>query len=202
MATEPAVKMDGEGVERSMLLVVDSAIEDTTGRKESCIERLLLACRKSISPSDHVIKASAQIRVLVCVLIRSPATMSVPDDALRRVLQELQTQAITSNRAIGSTRALLTTREREKKLLQLTRNEIGSVDEEGKGERVYRGVGKMWVFSLVKIAYSSLGTDADVVRDRFVQEPLKELLGAMNGKEKEINDDIASLGKKLTVSYK
>lgn len=70
-------------------------------------------------------------------------TMSVPDDALRRVLQELQTQAITSTRAIGSTRTLITTREREKKLLQLTRNEIATVDEAGKGEAVYRGVGKM-----------------------------------------------------------
>lgn len=69
--------------------------------------------------------------------------MSVPDDALRRVLQELQTQAITSTRAISQTRSLITTREREKKLLQLTRNEISSVDEAGKGEAVYRGVGKM-----------------------------------------------------------
>lgn len=71
--------------------------------------------------------------------------MSVPDDALRRVLQELQTQALTSTRAISSTRSMITTREREKKLLQLTRNEISSVDEVNKGEAVYRGVGKMYV---------------------------------------------------------
>ena len=69
--------------------------------------------------------------------------MSVPADTLRRVLQELQTQAITSNRAIAQTRSIITTREREKKLLQLTRNEVSSVDEVNKGEAVYRGVGKM-----------------------------------------------------------
>lgn len=131
--------------------------------------------------------------------------MSVPDDALRRVLQELQTQAITSTRAISQTRSLITTREREKKLLQLTRNEISSVDEAGKGEAVYRGVGKMSVCRNIAVL-SVLGrreTDAPRVAlvRRFVQEPLQDMLAQMNKKEKELTDDVTSLSKKLTVSF-
>lgn len=34
---------------------------------------------------------------------------------------------------------------------------------------------------------------------RFVQEPLKDMLSQMDKREKELNDDVTSLGKKLTV---
>ena len=68
--------------------------------------------------------------------------MSNQEDALRKVLQELQNQAITSSRNLSNTRTLLVTKEREKKLVQLTRNELGLLDE-AKGDKIYKGVGKM-----------------------------------------------------------
>ncbi|CAD6572351.1 MAG: hypothetical protein CYPHOPRED_004787 [Cyphobasidiales sp. Tagirdzhanova-0007] len=99
--------------------------------------------------------------------------MSGQEEALRKMLQELQTQAITSSRSLSSTRTLLMSKEREKKLVQLTRGELGLLDEKN-GDRVYRGVGKM-----------------------FVLESLKGTLGTLQAREKETSDDIVSLGKKL-----
>lgn len=64
------------------------------------------------------------------------------DDALRKVLQELQERAVGSSRALNNARGLVAAKERERRVIQLTRNELSTLDEE-KGERVFRGVGKM-----------------------------------------------------------
>lgn len=64
------------------------------------------------------------------------------DEALRKVLTELQERAVTSSRALSNARGLLAAREREKRLATITGNELRQVDE-AKGERVYKGVGKM-----------------------------------------------------------
>lgn len=68
--------------------------------------------------------------------------MSVPDEALRKVLQDLNDRVVTSSRAIGSTRQLISSRERERRLVDLTKRELKDVDE-SKGAKVYKGVGKM-----------------------------------------------------------
>lgn len=64
------------------------------------------------------------------------------EDALRKVLSELQERAVTSARALSNARGLLGAKEREKRLATITGNELRQVDE-NKGERVYKGVGKM-----------------------------------------------------------
>ena len=65
------------------------------------------------------------------------------DDALRKVLQELQERAVGSSRALSNARGLVAAKERERRVIQLTGNELSTLDEE-KGERVFRGVGKMY----------------------------------------------------------
>ena len=66
------------------------------------------------------------------------------DEALRKVLTELQERAVTSSRALSNAKGLLGAKEREKRLATVTGNELRQVDE-SKGERVYKGVGKMQV---------------------------------------------------------
>lgn len=68
--------------------------------------------------------------------------MSVPDDALRKVLQELNDRVVNASRGITSTRQLMQSKERERRLVELTKREMGNVDE-SKGDKVYKGVGKM-----------------------------------------------------------
>ena len=68
--------------------------------------------------------------------------MSAQEEALRKMLQELQTSAIATARALNTTRTMIVAKERERKLNSLTKNELSGLDEK-KGEKVYKGVGKM-----------------------------------------------------------
>merc|ERR1712093_340184 len=79
----------------------------------------------------------------------SSATMSVNEESLRKVLQELETQAITSARAMSSTRQMIASKERERKLIALTKNELNPLSE-ARGDKVYKGVGKMFVMENLK----------------------------------------------------
>merc|ERR1712093_708298 len=103
----------------------------------------------------------------------SSATMSVNEESLRKVLQELETQAITSARAMSSTRQMIASKERERKLIALTKNELNPLSE-ARGDKVYKGVGKM-----------------------FVMENLKTTINELNSREKDASEDITSLNKKL-----
>ncbi|KAL3480605.1 Prefoldin [Aspergillus californicus] len=68
--------------------------------------------------------------------------MSIPNEALQKLLQEIETRVITSQQQIGITKAQMTTKQRDIRMLELTSKEIGSLPGD---TNVYEGVGKMFV---------------------------------------------------------
>ncbi|KAJ7610914.1 Prefoldin [Roridomyces roridus] len=96
--------------------------------------------------------------------------MSLPDDALRKILVQIQNTAVQSQRALNLTGQQANAKERERRILQLTIDEIGAIEGD---VNLYKGVGKM-----------------------FMMVPRKEMEKELKGQEKELSDDIASLAKK------
>ncbi|KAL4787236.1 Prefoldin [Aspergillus varians] len=68
--------------------------------------------------------------------------MSIPNEALQKLLQEIESRVITSQQQMGITKAQMTTKTRDIRMLELTSKEIGSLPGDTK---VYEGVGKMFV---------------------------------------------------------
>ncbi|KAF7968934.1 hypothetical protein HWV62_21574 [Athelia sp. TMB] len=96
------------------------------------------------------------------------ATLS--DDTLRKILDQIQSTAIQSQRALSISRQQTATKERERRIMQLTIDEISSI---GGDVNLYKGVGKM-----------------------FLMVPRKEMEKELQDQEKEIADDITNLTKK------
>lgn len=95
---------------------------------------------------------------------------TLPDDTLRKILIQIQQTAIQSQRALSMTRQQVTTKERERRILQLTIDEIGSMEGDVK---LYKGVGKM-----------------------FMMMPRPVMEKDLKSQEKGLTDDINSLNKK------
>ncbi|KAJ3536982.1 hypothetical protein NM688_g6758 [Phlebia brevispora] len=95
---------------------------------------------------------------------------TLPDDALRKILIQIQQTAIQSQRALNLSKQQIAAKERERRILQLTIEEIKSLDED---VNLYRGVGKM-----------------------FMQVPRPAMEKDLKSEEKDITDDINSLTKK------
>ncbi|KAF7307347.1 hypothetical protein MIND_00528700 [Mycena indigotica] len=96
--------------------------------------------------------------------------MSLPDETLRKILVQIQQTAVQSQRAHSLSVQQSSAKERERRILQLTIDEITGI----KGDvNLYRGVGKM-----------------------FMGVPRKEMENELKSQEKELTDDIASLAKK------
>ncbi|KAL4862722.1 hypothetical protein BDV12DRAFT_178483 [Aspergillus spectabilis] len=68
--------------------------------------------------------------------------MSIPNEALQKLLQEIETRVITSQQQIGITKAQMSTKQRDIRMLELTSKEIGVLPGDTK---VYEGVGRMFV---------------------------------------------------------
>ncbi|KZP28931.1 Prefoldin [Athelia psychrophila] len=95
---------------------------------------------------------------------------SLSDDTLRKILDQIQTTAVQSQRALSISKQHTATKERERRIMQLTIDEIGSIDED---VNLYKGVGKM-----------------------FLMVPRKEMEKELKDQEKELTDDITNLAKK------
>ncbi|KAF5352494.1 hypothetical protein D9756_006078 [Leucocoprinus leucothites] len=96
------------------------------------------------------------------------ATLS--DETLRKILVQIQQTAIQSQRALNVSTQQISSKDRERKILQLTIKEISAMDED---VHLYKGVGKM-----------------------FMMEPHKTMIGDLKSQEKELTDDINNLNKK------
>ncbi|PWY80639.1 Prefoldin [Aspergillus heteromorphus CBS 117.55] len=97
--------------------------------------------------------------------------MSIPNEALQKLLQEIEAQAISSQQQIGITKAQITTKQRDIRMLELTSKEIGTLP---KDTRVYEGVGKM-----------------------FVGVPMNTIDKRLSTESGELKSDITGLEKKL-----
>ncbi|KAI2620779.1 Prefoldin beta-like protein [Xylaria nigripes] len=97
--------------------------------------------------------------------------MSISNEALQKLLREVETQAIASQQQIALTRTQQATRQREMRMAQLTRTEISSLPAD---TNVYEGVGKM-----------------------FVSRPVAEINSKLDSQIKELQGDVETLGKRL-----
>ncbi|KAF5368375.1 hypothetical protein D9758_002460 [Tetrapyrgos nigripes] len=95
---------------------------------------------------------------------------SLSDDTLRRILIQIQQTAITSQKALSLSTQQTAAKERERRILQLTMEEIGGLEDD---VNLYKGVGKM-----------------------FMMMPRKEMEQELKSQEKELSDDINNLNKK------
>jgi len=104
-------------------------------------------------------------------LPEASSTMSaLSDDTLRKILVQIQQTALQSQRALNVSRQQTAVKDRERRILQLTIDEISAMEGE---VNLYKGVGKM-----------------------FLMVPRKTMEDDLKGQEKEISDDITSLNKK------
>ncbi|KAF2145467.1 uncharacterized protein K452DRAFT_264515 [Aplosporella prunicola CBS 121167] len=70
--------------------------------------------------------------------------MSIPPEALQKLLQEIEQKAAFSQQQMGLVKAQMAAKAREQRMLQLTTSEVDALPPDTK---VYEGVGKMFVFS-------------------------------------------------------
>ncbi|KAI1202439.1 Prefoldin beta-like protein [Nemania serpens] len=97
--------------------------------------------------------------------------MSISNEALEKLLREVETQAIASQQQIALTRTQQAAKQREMRMAQLTRTEISSLPAD---TNVYEGVGKM-----------------------FISLPASDMKGKLETQIKELEGDVETLGKRL-----
>ncbi|KAK2742689.1 hypothetical protein FQN57_005144 [Myotisia sp. PD_48] len=68
--------------------------------------------------------------------------MSIPSEALQKLVQEIEAQAIAAQQQINIVRSQIASKQRDMRLLELTSDEISQVPKDA---NVYEGVGKMFV---------------------------------------------------------
>ncbi|KAI0050623.1 Prefoldin [Auriscalpium vulgare] len=95
---------------------------------------------------------------------------SLSDDTLRKILVQIQQTAVQSQKSLALTRQQISTKERERRILQLTIDEINHMEGD---VNLYKGVGKM-----------------------FMMEPRPAMEKDLKAQEKGLTDDISSLNKK------
>ncbi|ROV91835.1 hypothetical protein VSDG_06523 [Cytospora chrysosperma] len=97
--------------------------------------------------------------------------MSISNEALQKLLREIEINAAKSQQEIGLVRSQLAAKQREKRLAQLTSSEITSLAPD---TPIYEGVGKM-----------------------FVSVPVPDMKDKLESQMKQVDTDIEGLGKKL-----
>ncbi|KAL6251863.1 hypothetical protein RBB50_002073 [Rhinocladiella similis] len=97
--------------------------------------------------------------------------MAIPNAALQKLLQEVETQAVLSQQKITQTQAELSAKRRDTRLNLLTANELKSLSKDTK---TYEGVGKM-----------------------FVAVPMSTLSQRLESESTSLNKEISDLEKRL-----
>ncbi|GME25462.1 putative prefoldin subunit 1 protein [Neofusicoccum parvum] len=87
--------------------------------------------------------------------------MSIPNEALQKLLQEIEQKAAFSQQQIGIVKAQMAAKAREQRMLQLTSSEVDSLP---KDTNVYEGVGKMFVWSPVPDVKTRLATESEELK--------------------------------------
>ncbi|KAL1953625.1 hypothetical protein VTO42DRAFT_2411 [Malbranchea cinnamomea] len=82
--------------------------------------------------------------------------MAIPNEALQKLVQEIETQAIAAQQQINVVKAQITAKQRDVRLLELTSNEIKLIPED---TNVYEGVGKMFVATPIASVTKRLGKE-------------------------------------------
>lgn len=105
---------------------------------------------------------------------------------LFKILVQIQQTAVQSQRALNVSRQQTAAKDRERRILQLTINEITSLE---KDVNMYKGVGKMCVLHTCILDI--------LTRARFMMVPRQEMEKELKDQEKDLTDDINGLNKKV-----
>ncbi|RDL42021.1 Uncharacterized protein BP5553_02000 [Venustampulla echinocandica] len=97
--------------------------------------------------------------------------MSIPNEALQRLVQEIEIQAIQAQQQISTVKSQIALKQREIRMLQLTSSEVSTLPAD---TPVYEGVGKMFVFN-----------------------PIPDVEKRLTTETSELKADVENLGKKL-----
>ncbi|KAF2667554.1 prefoldin subunit 1 [Microthyrium microscopicum] len=97
--------------------------------------------------------------------------MAIPNEALRKVLMEIEQKSIQSSQQIQLVKAQIAAKKRESRILQLTASEVGVLPS---GTAVYEGVGKM-----------------------FIQTPPSDVMLRLEKEGSDLKNDVTNLEKKL-----
>ncbi|KAL1964661.1 hypothetical protein VTN77DRAFT_6687 [Rasamsonia byssochlamydoides] len=84
--------------------------------------------------------------------------MSIPNEALHKLVQEIETRAVAAQQQINLVKAQISSKQRDVRLVQLTANEIGSLP---KDTNVYEGVGKMFVATPIPVIDKRLSKETE-----------------------------------------
>ncbi|KAI5780545.1 Prefoldin [Geopyxis carbonaria] len=98
--------------------------------------------------------------------------MSIPNEALQKVMLEIESRAQFSHQQLQIVKAQMAAKQRDIRLLQLTSRELSTLPPQTK---VYEGVGKM-----------------------FVMEGMEDVQKRIGNEEKELKGGISALEKKFT----
>ncbi|KAF9169713.1 hypothetical protein BGX21_009886 [Mortierella sp. AD011] len=96
--------------------------------------------------------------------------MSINEQALGKIVHDLQSKLQEATRMVASVQAQIQTREREKRLSELTNKELSALQPD---TVTYKSVGKM-----------------------FIQEPLTDLTKELSARSKEMESEMEALDKK------
>ncbi|WVF68319.1 hypothetical protein IAT40_003084 [Kwoniella sp. CBS 6097] len=97
---------------------------------------------------------------------------NLSDDTLRKILTQIQQQAVTSQKQLSIVKAQIASKEKERKILSLTVRELGTVPTDGQST-MYKGVGKM-----------------------FIEQDRKEINQEHATQEKSLSEEVSNLTKK------
>jgi len=98
--------------------------------------------------------------------------MSIPNEALQKLVQEIESQAVAAQQQINIVKSQISNKQREIRMLQLTSEEVSTLPGD---TNVYEGVGKMFVFSPIGDVNKRLGTETSELRSE-VENLGKKLL--------------------------
>ncbi|KAF9869824.1 prefoldin subunit 1 [Colletotrichum karsti] len=97
--------------------------------------------------------------------------MSIPNQALEKLIREIESQAIVAQQQIGQARTQMTAKQREMRMVRLTLDEVATLPP---NSGIYEGVGKM-----------------------FVSMPTPKLAEKLEGQIKEKEGEVEKLSQKL-----
>ncbi|KAI8162669.1 Prefoldin subunit 1 [Colletotrichum sp. SAR 10_70] len=103
--------------------------------------------------------------------------MSIPNQALEKLIREIESQAIAAQQQIGQARTQMTAKQREMRMVRLTLDEVATLPP---NSNVFEGVGKMYV---------------EIEEEQEMNSADCACLGAEKIKEKE--GEVEKLGQKL-----
>ncbi|GAD95662.1 prefoldin subunit 1, putative [Paecilomyces variotii No. 5] len=120
--------------------------------------------------------------------------MSIPNEALQKLVQEIESRAIVSQQQLGLVKAQIGSKQRDIRLLELTSTELGALP---KDTNVYEGVGKMFVATPISTVEKRLGSETTELKTDITD--LEKKLHYLETTHKNSVDNIDQILKKAWV---